>query len=292
MAKGKANEKIDAAAVEETSAPEQSQAGGEAGNSAGSDTQLASNPDRSDVAEEHVSIQGTARDQEEVHPKHAPNGAPMENPQPEETGMDDASGSLSDQAPQVPEGNSSNGAPVENAQPEEVGQGYDTASLNNQAQPEPEFSFETLTRIEKAQIGAFQWVLDECASVFAALEIDMDRDLLPHVHGDFIPNVPRAQRILALNQLVERIGHVHATPAVLAQQLKLDGVFKPEHELQQKAAEAALSAFIEMRRVVTDFADRARFWKEAHVAALVPPPAPLPLEDTALELVDAPGASF
>lgn len=253
MAKGKANEKIDAAAVEETGAPEQSQAGGEAGAGEGSEAAL-----------ENLAV-GSHQ-----------TGAP------EQIG----------QAQEFPEGNSSDGTSVENAQPEEGGLVNDAASLNDQAQPEPEFSLEKLTRIEQAQIGVFQWVLDECAKVFTDLEIDVDPDLLPHAHDDFTPNVPRAQRILALNQLVERIGHVNATPAVLAQQLKLEGAFKPEHELQQKAAEAALSAFIEMRRVVTDFADRARFWKEAHVAALAPPPAPLPLEDTALELVDAPGASF
>ncbi len=257
MAKGKANEKIDAAAVEETGAPDQSQASGAPEGSAGSETELASDPALGSEGEGLSEIWGEAENTEPVHPEHAPDGAPLENAQPEEGGLGNSAGSLNEQEPQ-----------------------------------EPEFDLEKLTSIERAQLGLFQWVLDECGSVFSAFEIDMDRDLLPHAHEDLSPNLPRAQRILALNQLVERIGHVNATPAVLAQQLKLEGMFKPEHELQQKAAEAALSVFIEIRRVVTDFADRARLWKEAQAAALVPPPAPLPLEDTALELVDAPGASY
>ena len=114
---------------------------------------------------------------------------------------------------------------------------------------------------------------------------------LHHETGTGTRSLP-LRELTGLNRLIDAIGHQHATPEVLAQQLKLRGVFRPVSPVEQAAMEAALAVFAATRHALGRFRDRMAQMRAVQAAAAAPPADPLPREDTALELVDAPGATF
>lgn len=100
---------------------------------------------------------------------------------------------------------------------------------------------------------------------------------------------PAAPRVMA--ELLRKIGSDRATPAVLAQQLKIERVFMANDSEFEQVEELVVKIFADTLTAIDAF-DRSieAIWEESRRNSAVP--RPVPIDETTMELVDGPLATW